>query len=89
MRLRACLAPGALALLLIACGGTAELVPLPEDVGLDPTRPLAEVRGLTCTASVQEAPFETTCFFEISTVPLSGGGRLRVYEAHHPTAFDR
>jgi catechol 2,3-dioxygenase-like lactoylglutathione lyase family enzyme len=47
------------------------------------------VAGLEKRGVAVDGPITDQGWGRLATVPLPGGGRLGVYEARHPTAFDR
>ncbi len=62
--------------------GATELYLVCDDI--EETVADLEKRGV-----VVDGPITDQGWGRLATVPLPGGGRLGVYEARHPTAFDR
>ena len=63
-------------------GGAGELYLVCDDI--EETVADLEKRGVAV-----DGPITDQGWGRLATVPLPGGGRLGVYEARHPTAFDR
>jgi catechol 2,3-dioxygenase-like lactoylglutathione lyase family enzyme len=61
--------------------GAAELYLVCDDIA-------AEVAGLEARGVVFEGPVTDQGWGRLVTTRLPGGGRLGLYEARHPTAFD-
>ena len=76
------LPPGEVAVHPAAEAGTVELYLVCDDVEAT----VAELagRGIAVEGGITEQRWG-----RVTTVPLPGGGRVGLYEARHPTAFDR
>ena len=76
------LPPGEVAVHPAGSSGAAELYLVCDDVA-------ATVAELTACGVPVEGGISEERWGRLTSIRLPGGGRIGLYEAHHPTAFDR